>query len=204
MKGKQMLRIAAALLLALCLIGTLAACGQTAPAATQAPEATEKPAAATPEATEEPAAETPEATETPAEGDAVAVVFETTDRDGNTWDQSVFAEAKLTMINFWEPWCPPCIGEMPDLERLYQDFREQGFAVIGVYATPGVEDDVDAVLTRTGVSYPILHYCAAFDAFQTGYVPTTVFVDGSGHVVGEITIGMNDYEGWAAIIRELL
>ena len=160
-----------------------------------------------------------------AEGFDPEFTFSTTDRDGNTWDESSFSSNKVTMINFWEPWCGPCVSEMPDLEKLYQTYRDKGFLILGVYATPGMEEDVDAVLEQTGASYPILHYTDAFDAFETGFVPTTLFVDGEGHILHHtaekeilkmltdyniegadekaesLYIGSMDYAGWEAIVQ---
>ena len=161
------------------------------------------PETAVPAATEsvETAAEAPEISQTLAED---AFRFTTTDRDGKTWDESCFAGQTLTMINFWEPWCPPCIAEMPELERLYEDYAAQGFLILGVYATANQEADVDAVLADAGTTYPILHYCPEFDGFQTGYVPTTVFVDARGEVVGHTEIGGKDYAAWAKILEDLL
>lgn len=215
------------LVLALILLLALAACGQKAPAATEEPAATEAPVSTEePAATEEPVpAEEPEPTEEPIpteepeiaeepvpaeepaaaeEGGAQALVFSTTDRDGAAWDESALADYTLIMLNFWEPWCPPCVAEMPDLEKLYQAYAEQGFLILGVYSTEGMESEADAVLADAGTTYPILHYCEAFDAFQTGYVPTTVFVNGAGELVGSTVIGSQPYARWAAVVEDLL
>ena len=136
------------------------------------------------------------------------LVFSAEDRGGETWDQSVFLSHKLTMINFWEPWCGPCVGEMADLQRLQDTYAERGLLILGVYQTADAEEDVDAVLSYTGVTYPILHYTQEFDAFQSGYVPTTIFVDGEGRLIGEgssaLYIGSNSFEGWAAVVEDLL
>ena len=207
------LLLTAALALSLCACGSQS--GQSlAPAEEPAPEAVPAP--------QEPAAEETE----PVPEAAAGLSFSTTDREDNAWDESCFQQAELTMINFWEPWCPPCVGEMPDLEKLYQDYREQGFLILGVYGTPGMEDEVDAVLAETGVSYPILHFTEAFEAFQTGYVPTTIFVDSQGHILrreadaeilgllrevglpnaeelaGIAFVGGKPYEGWEAVVLE--
>ncbi|MBR6475495.1 MAG: TlpA family protein disulfide reductase [Lachnospiraceae bacterium] len=135
------------------------------------------------------------------EGDAV---FETYDRNGNRYDQNIFAESKLTLINFWEPWCPPCVGEMPDLEKVYEEYKEKGLNIIGVYSSFDMENDVDSVLDEAGTTYLILKYTEAFDKFQTGYVPTSVFINDKGEVVGETVIGSMSYEEWANKVEDLL
>lgn len=199
----------AVLALTLSLLLCLAACGGPAalPAATPAP--TEEPAAPT----EEPAAPTEEPAPASAGENDGGFVFRTTDRDGGEWDQSVFAGHRVTMVNFWEPWCGPCVGEMGDLERLRQTYGPD-LQILGVYATPGMEEEVDDVLERTGVTYPILHYTEDFALFQTGYVPTTVFFDSQGALLaaegsetfGEIPVivGSRSYDGWAAMVEGLL
>ncbi|MCR4723318.1 MAG: TlpA family protein disulfide reductase [Eubacteriales bacterium] len=132
------------------------------------------------------------------------VVFMTYDRKGNPYDQSIFAESKLTLINFWEPWCPPCVGEMPDLEKIYEQYKDKGLNIIGVYSSFDMEGDVDDVLDEAGTTYLILTYREAFDRFQTGYVPTSVFINDKGEVVGETIIGSKSYDEWVNIIEGLL
>lgn len=143
------------------------------------------------------AAREPAVTPAPA---APTLRFTTTDRDGNTADESILRGHKLVMLNFWEPWCPPCVKEMPDLAKLYEDYRDRGLLILGVYSTEGQEGDVDKVLADSGTGYPILHYSKDFDGFRTGYVPTTVFVDGEGTILSELLVGGRDYAGWEELI----
>ena len=71
-----------------------------------------------------------------------------------------------------------------------------------------MENEVDGIKDDGKVSYPFLHYDSVFDQFQTGYVPTTIFVDSYGHVItidGErAVIGSRSYEDWEKIIKPLL
>ena len=127
--------------------------------------------------------------------------FSTTALDGTAVDESVLAGHTLTMINFFEPWCPPCIAELPDLEKLYETYAPEGFQILGVFST---EEGTAEVVSDAALSYPVLRYVPEFDPFQTGYVPTTIFVDGDGRIVGETKIGSNSYAGWEAIVKELL
>lgn len=135
---------------------------------------------------------------------APVVSFTTTDFEGNTVTEQVFAGHSLTILNFWEPWCGPCVGEMPDLQKLSQEYADRGVQVIGVFATPDADEDVQAVLERTGVAYPILRYVQAFGPMQTGYVPTTVILDGTGAVVKGPFARALDYADWCALVEELL
>ena len=135
---------------------------------------------------------------------AFVLTFATQDREGNAWTQENLSEYKGVVLNFWEPWCGPCVGELPALEKLYQNYKEQGLLVIGVYASEGVEDEVDLVLEDAGVTYPILRYCPDFDLLQTGYVPTTVLLDGEGHLLAQPFSGAMEYEDWAEIAEQMV
>lgn len=135
---------------------------------------------------------------------APAFQFTTTDFEGNQVTEQVLSGHSLTILNFWEPWCGPCVAEMPFLEQLSQEYAEKGVQVIGVFATPNADEDVRAVLDSTGVTYPILRYVRAFDFMQTGYVPTTVILDGTGAIVQGPFSGALNYASWCALIEELL
>lgn len=140
------------------------------------------------------------------------MTFTIRDMDGKAIDESVFSLHKLTMINFWEPWCGPCINEMPDIQKLYQDYEHLGFYVIGVYSSTEMKADVKKIIENAGITYPIATYSDSFDRFQTGYVPTTIFVDEHGWVLPimassdqeKLFAGARSYEDWAALIETYL
>lgn len=150
-------------------------------------------------------------TETTAQDYNPEITFSTTDRDGNAYDESIFAEHELTMINMFEPWCGPCVGEMGAIESLYAAYSKSGFFVIGMYSDTGYEEELDQILSDNGTEYPIVHFTDDFNDYVSGYVPTTIFVDCEGHVVatsdadeGVLYIGSRTYSQWEAIITELL
>ena len=126
--------------------------------------------------------------------------FSTTDIDGNPFSVDDLKDAKVVMINFWEPWCGPCVGEMPELEQLYRD-RNGELLILGVYWT---EDGAAEVLSQTGISYPVILFDEVFERFQSGYVPTTIFVDSAGHVIGSPYIGSRSYADWDQIIKGMI
>lgn len=196
-----------ALLLVFALLLALAGCGQSGGSsgskkdsdAKKTPHTWKSDSGEKPAAGEAPA-QAPAAGEAPAQFDP-DFTFATSTLAGDWVNESILAGHTLTMINFFEPWCPPCIAELPDLERLYETYAPQGFQILGVYST---EDGIEGVVSDAGLSYPVLRYVSEFDQFQTGYVPTTIFVNGQGQIVGETQIGSNSYEGWEALIKDLM
>ena len=188
-----MKKIIAALLAALLLL-SLAACRGTE----QAPETTQAP---TTEARTEANSGQTEAPATEAAGDKLA--FSTTDLEGNAVTMEDFSQAKLVVLNFWEPWCGPCVGEMPDLEKLYETYKDKGLVILGAFNDQ--EEDAKALVKDRGITYPILHYTEVFYQFQTGYVPTTVLLAGDGTLLSEEPIiGSMGYEDWEKVVLPYL
>lgn len=141
-------------------------------------------------------------------------MFSATDRKGVPYTEAVFSENKITMVNFWEPWCGPCVNEMPDIQKLYSDYKDDGLMVIGVYSNTEMEPRVDQILTSARVKYPIIQNTDSFNKFRSGAVPTTVFFDSSGHVIDmkkdtsksgqPVVVGSRSYADWEAMIKPYL
>lgn len=63
----------------------------------------------------------------------------------------------VVLIDFWATFCKPCLKAMPELEALYRARKQRGFVVLGVSIDgPGSTADVQAAVSRLGVSFPIL------------------------------------------------
>ncbi|MBQ8217093.1 MAG: TlpA family protein disulfide reductase [Oscillospiraceae bacterium] len=155
---------------------------------------------------EKPASETAASAEAPQPAQEESAssggfAFSTTAIDGSTVDESIFEGKKLVMVNLWEPWCGPCVQEMPDLEKLYQEYKDEGFLLIGAYSTDSGAADI---VEKLGISYPILKMCDAFAQYQTQFVPTTVFLDGEGKLLSEQIVGGASYDQWKARIEQFM
>lgn len=146
----------------------------------------------------------------------VLASFTATTLDGEEVTQEIFKGKKVTMVNIWATFCKPCINEMPDLQKLNEDFADKGFQVVGivcdVYATNGVFDensinDAKALVEDTGVKY--LNLLPSDDlksAKLNGVtaVPETIFVDENGNQIGQSFVGSRNYDEWADIISSIL
>jgi|GEM_PF-861998 len=132
------------------------------------------------------------------------IVFSTVDIDGNTWTDACFSEYRITMINLWAYWCGPCVEELPDLQKLFEDYADRGVQLLGISPEEYERDNLQT-LQSLGITYPCLRYTEDFDSYlMTGYVPTTIFVDSQGKVIGNAYVGSRSYADWADVLEGLL
>jgi len=64
------------------------------------------------------------------------------------------ARGKVVMVNFWATWCPPCLEEMPAMERLYRQHRDAGFTLIAV-SVDADPKKVAPFVGEHGLTFPI-------------------------------------------------
>ena len=86
------------------------------------------------------------------------------------------------IVNFFASWCVPCVVEMPDFERFWNEYGAQ-VAVLGLAANDRLEDAIATVADR-GVTYPTgLDEGELFIDFGGLGMPTTVFVSPEGQIL---------------------
>ena len=131
--------------------------------------------------------------------------FTSKDVNGKTVRLSDYPDAKVVMLNFWEPWCGPCLREMPDLARLYEAYKDKGFLIVGVFSAADMDGDVKQIISEYGIGYPLVRQQGELAAFQTKYVPATIFVDGEGNLLSdEPVVGSQDYAAWEKLVKKYL
>lgn len=121
------------------------------------------------------------------------------DFDGVRFSLSDYAGTPL-VVNFWASWCPACVAEMPDFERVHQ--RVDGeVAFLGINMQD-VQSLAEALLDDTGVTYRIAADPdgTIYGAFGGLAMPTTVFINAEG-MVTETRAGLMTEEDLVATIE---
>ncbi len=122
-------------------------------------------------------------------------------RSVSEWD------GKVILVNFWATWCPPCVREVPTLDKLHTDYKDRGFVVIGIAI-----DSLDAVtdfVDPLDLQYPILlaeqqgiELSQAYGN-RLGILPFSVIIDKHGKIV-EQHPGEISYQQVESLIKPLL
>jgi len=110
--------------------------------------------------------------------------FTLSDLQGKPWHLRDL-QGKVVLVNFWATWCPPCRKEMPDLDALYNKFKDQGFVVLAIS-----DEEVGKVAPFIGerkISYPVLLDPGrkVNDLFIVEGIPKSFVYDRSGKMVAQ-------------------
>lgn len=135
-----------------------------------------------------------------------AIDFTLKDQYGNTHTLSDY-KGKTVFLNFWATWCSPCRAEMPDIQKLYEEFQQEDVVILGV-AAPNLgreksEEGIKGFLEENGYTYPVVMdtEAEAFQAYGINSFPTTFMIDKDGNVFGYIP-GQLSEETMRDIIRQ--
>ena len=120
--------------------------------------------------------------------------FKAYDLAGRLHNSTEWIGKQPVVLNFWGTWCPPCRREIPDLVKLYNEYRGKGVEIVGL-AVKDQPMNVKVFSQEAGMDWVML--MADYDVLSqfnvTGGIPTTIFLDKNGNEIGRV-IGAQSYE----------
>ncbi len=130
--------------------------------------------------------------------------FSAPDLDGNIHPYSEYEGKGPLIINFWGTWCPPCRAELPDLKKIYADFKGKGVQLVSL-AVKDTPEKVRSFSQQNGMDWVMLMSTEdALISFNvTVGIPTTIFIDKSGVEKGRL-IGLSSYGEFKTQIDKIL
>jgi thiol-disulfide isomerase/thioredoxin len=112
---------------------------------------------------------------------------------------------KVLFINFWATWCPPCVGEMPEIQKLYDTFKDNSqieFLLVTNETIPIVQKFLD----KRSYNFPIyISEYRAPEILSSNSIPTTFIISKKG-VIKVKEKGAQNWSGdkTVSIINNLL
>jgi cytochrome c biogenesis protein CcmG, thiol:disulfide interchange protein DsbE len=100
-------------------------------------------------------------------------------------------KGNAVLVNLWATWCPPCRAEMPAIDKMYKEYKDQGFVVLAVNMT--YQDDPTSVapfIQEHALTFPILleETGSVGAAYQLRSLPSSYFINRAG-IIQEVVIG---------------
>lgn len=111
---------------------------------------------------------------------------------------------KLVYVDFWASWCLPCLRSLPQINTLYQKYRDQGFEVVAITIDDPIEDAQDFM---DDLEVPLSYHVVAdqtadiMDAYGVVGMPTSFLIDRQG-VVRKVHKGFR--EGDTELLEQTL
>ncbi|WP_069658434.1 TlpA family protein disulfide reductase [Arcticibacter eurypsychrophilus] len=105
-----------------------------------------------------------------------------TDQKGNTINLSD-QKGKVIFMNFWATWCPPCIAEMPSIDKLYAKYKNNKNVMFIMVDVDGKMEASLAFMKKKNLSLPVYISAGAIPKeYFSGSMPTTVILDKFGNL----------------------
>ncbi|MFN8254674.1 MAG: TlpA disulfide reductase family protein [Bacteroidales bacterium] len=116
-----------------------------------------------------------------------------TDLNNNNLDFSLL-KGKVIFLNFWATWCPPCVAEMPSIQKLYNAYRNNN-QIAFILLTNEEKTKVKTFLQKQGYDFPVFFNQDRIpEVLSTNSIPTTFLISKSGKLVIK-EIGASDWAG---------
>jgi peroxiredoxin len=128
------------------------------------------------------------------------VDFTLSDLQGNPWHLRDL-KGKVVLVNFWATWCPPCRKEMPDLQALYDRYKDQGFVVVSISDEEAAK--VQPFIAERKITYPVLLDPGRKinDLFQVEGIPKSFVYNREGKLVAQ-SIDMRTRHQFQAMLAQ--
>jgi len=98
-------------------------------------------------------------------------------------------QGKVIFINFWATWCPPCIAEMPSIQELYSDYKEQ---VVFLFITNDDIEKIETFMVNHNYNFEIYRPLNSPPSqLSTRSIPRTFIINKKGEIVVDETGAVN-------------
>jgi peroxiredoxin len=102
---------------------------------------------------------------------------------------------QVVLLNVWATWCPPCVKEMPSMQRLYDELHDAGLRVVAVSVDDAGSEEVREWIAARALTFDVLQDRSGRieRIYQTTGVPESFVIDRDGVIVKKV-IGPADWD----------
>jgi thiol-disulfide isomerase/thioredoxin len=108
-------------------------------------------------------------------------------------------DKKIVILDFWGLWCGPCVTTIPELEKVYSEYKDKGVVVIGMHTSIDNSkitfEQIEKFTKEKGLTFPIavdrgnMEYSGeTFQAYGSRAVPAQWLIDKTGKVRANVSL----------------
>lgn len=105
------------------------------------------------------------------------------DENGNPLSLEMYKD-KVLFINFWATWCPPCLAEMPSIQKLYDKIDSENILFLMINVENEFQKALDFVETEK-YTFPVYSLLKLSPSFSIESIPTTYVIGKKGQILVE-------------------
>jgi len=113
-------------------------------------------------------------------------------------------KGEITVINFWATWCAACLKEMPELQKISQDFADNQVRVVGIVVMSDT-GKIEQMIKLTKISYPV--FVGTRQNLQnishSLIIPQTIILNEQGRILKKFE-GAQNYKVIANFLNDYL
>ena len=110
-------------------------------------------------------------------------------------------KGKWILVNYWATYCPPCLAEIPDIDRFAED-NKKNFVALGIDAGSSSPAEIDAFKKKLNIHYPLItgqeSALLAFGIVEA--IPTSYIISPKGEIIDKY-VGIITYNDLEAIVN---
>ena len=109
-------------------------------------------------------------------------------------------KGKVVLLNIWATWCAPCVAEMPSMEKLYQELKNEDFEILAVSVDEAGAETVKPFIEKHKLGFPVLLDTKGDikTLYQATGIPESFIIDKDGIIIEKI-IGPREWAASGAI-----
>lgn len=118
----------------------------------------------------------------PAHAATTAPPLQATSLDGKAIDLNDY-QGKVVYLDFWASWCPPCAKSFPQLNQLYKELKDQGFAIVAI-SVDKEKSDLEQFLQKIPVDFDVAWDASGVspERYQVQTMPSGYLIDQQGNL----------------------
>lgn len=130
--------------------------------------------------------------------------FELTTLDGEKMSLSDL-KGKKVLLNFWATWCPPCRSEMPDMQKIYDEYEDEVvIAAVNLTSSESSVDTVESFVKELNLTFPVFldEKGKVNSEYEVLSYPTSYFIDQEG-IIKTKFVGALSYDQMKKLIDDM-